>query len=355
MVKPVVAVMKTSPNTVVNDYGTLMDLAKYKNFLKKKYETLLKLNLSWSLFYPACSTPPWQLDGVLKKLQKDGYKNLHPVENKTVVTKPWLGAKQNKWLPILKRYNTPFEPLTDVEWVRYKPKFKSLAIEELFHGHWKIPKMFLGKNVIQMCTKKTHGHTQMTGSIKNAFGGLITERRHHSHKVIDEILVDLLRAQQDIHSGIFAVMDGTVCGNGAGPRTMEPVIKNYILGSGDCVAIDSIAAKMMGFDPMKIGHLKLAHDQGLGCADVSQIEVVGENISNVNFKFHTKKSPVIFFDQTLRKKYPVFEPLLFHSPLFKLCILGSAWYHDKLWYPTIGKRKVNAYLKTEWGQLFKKY
>jgi len=350
-----VAVLKTNPKTVVEDYGKLMDLAEYERFISKRYETILKLNLSWTLFYPACSSPPWEVEGVVKKLVEDGYKGLHPVENKTVVTKPVDGARQNKWLPVLKKYGLEFEPLTEVKWVNYKPKFNSLAIEDLFPNSWKIPEMFLGKNVVHFPTVKTHGHTTMTGSIKNAFGGLITEKRHHSHKVIDEILVDLLHAQQDIHKGIFSVMDGTVCGNGAGPRTMDPVIKNYILGSGDCVALDSISAKMMGFDPMKVKHLKLAHDLGLGCADLDQIEIIGEDISRVNFKFESKKSPVVFFDQVLRKKYPVFEPLLFHTPLFKLCILGSEYYHDYLWYPLQGKRQVKKFMKTSWGRKFREY
>ena len=56
----------------------------------------------------------------------------------------------------------------------------------------------------------------MTGAMKNAFGGLITEKRHHSHKMIHEVLVDLLQIQKEIHPHLFAVMDGAVAGNGKG-------------------------------------------------------------------------------------------------------------------------------------------
>ncbi len=354
--KPVVSVLKTTPKTVVQDYGKLMKMAEYDKFLPKNKETIIKLNLSWSLYYPACSTEPWQLDGVLKQLQKDKYKNLHAVENKTVVTKPWKGAHGNKWIPVLDKYGLTFEPLTETEWVDYTPKHEMLALNKIFPEGHKIPAMFLGKNVIHLPTIKTHGHTTMTGAMKNAFGGLITEKRHHCHKMIHEVLVDLLRIQKEIHPGIFAVMDGTVCGDGAGPRTMLPVIKNYIIASTDQVAIDAISAKMMGYDPMKIKFIKIAHDLGLGCGDVEQIDIVGEDISAENFHFTTSKSPIVAGDQLFRKGALKFlEPLLFHTPLFKMCIFASGFYHDKLWYPTIGKMHINKFMKTDWGQIFKKY
>jgi len=350
-----VAVIKTKPETVLKDYGKLMDLAEYKKYLPKNKELIIKLNLSWSLYFPACSTEPWQLEGVLKKLVSDNYTKLHLVENRTVVTDVWKGATGNKWLPVIKKYGQKYEPLTEVQWIKYKPKNDLGALNELFPHDFKIPKMFLGKNILHLPTMKTHGHTIITGSMKNAFGGLITKRRHHSHKKIHKILVELLQIQKEIHPGIFTVMDGTVCGDGAGPRTMMPKIKNYILASEDSVAIDAIAAKMMGFDPMKIPFIKIAHDKGLGIGDLGQIDIVGENIKNVNFHFKTRKSLVVFMDQTLRTKYPIFEPILFHTPLFKLCILGSAVYHDYFWYPLLGKLRINKFMKTEWGRLFQRY
>jgi hypothetical protein len=196
----------------------------------------------------------------------------------------------------------------------------------------------------------------MTGAVKNAFGGLITERRHHCHRIIHEILIDLLQIQKEIHPGIFAVMDGTVCGDGPGPRTMIPRIEDYILASGDQIAIDAVAAKMMGFDPMSIEFIRLGHDMGLGNGDISQIDIIGEDISKINLGFHTGRSPVIFFDQLLRKgRFSFIEPLLFHTGLFSLCIMASALYHDYFWYPLIGRKRVNDFLDTEWGRLFLSY
>src|SRR5437867_1875064 len=117
-----VAVLRTTPETVIADYGRLLRLAEYDRTLPRDGELLLKLNLSWTRFFPACSTPPWQLEGVVRTLLADGYRaeRLHPVENKTVVTNPRRGALNNRWLPVLERYGLPFIPLPEVEWTTYR-------------------------------------------------------------------------------------------------------------------------------------------------------------------------------------------------------------------------------------------
>jgi uncharacterized protein (DUF362 family) len=355
-----VAILKTTPQNVVFDYQQLMKLAEYEKVLSKDKLNILKLNLSWTLFYPACSTPPWQLNGVLKTLKDDTDFNMVAVENQTVVTHPWKGAYYNKWLPLLDEYDVKFQPLTDVEWVKYEPASDMLAMDEIFGGVL-IPKMFKDSNIIHFPTIKTHGHTKTTGAMKNAFGGLIPKYRHHAHKMIHEVLVDLLAIQKEIHAGIFAVMDGCVCGNGAGPRTMDPFYGNIILASSDQVAIDALAAKIMGFDPFEIEYIKLSHERGLGMGDVDQIEVLGLNhaeLKNLDFKFNVKRSPVIRWDQIIRKKtmkFPKLHSTLFNSPIFKSFIFASEFYHDNLWYPTTGKRKIDKFKQTIWGQLFDKY
>jgi uncharacterized protein (DUF362 family) len=352
--------MRTSPVTVIHDYGRVMRLAGYDKFLPKENLTILKLNLSWTLFYPACSTPPWQLEGVLKTLRDDGYQNILAVENQTVVTHPWKGAYYNKWLPILKKYGVKFQPLTDVEWTDYRPKAEVSAMVETF-GKILVPRLFMGSNIIHLPTMKTHGHTTTTGAMKNAFGGLIPKYRHHAHMKIHEILVDLLAIQKEVHQGIFAVTDGCVCGDGAGPRTMRPFIGNVILSGSDQVAIDAVSARIMGFDPFSIEYIKMAHAKGLGCGDISRIDIEGLNkteFEGLNFKFRVKKSPVIRWDQILRKgtadmKY--LQRILFHSPVFKIFIFMSGFYHDRLWYPFIGRRKIDRFKDTDWGKLFNKY
>ncbi len=355
-----VAVIKTSPSSVLRDYSRVMELADFRKEIRKNDQVVIKINLSWTLFFPSCSTPPWQLEGVLSKLRKDGYRKLVVVENQTVVTHPWKGAYFNKWLPVIEKHDAEILPLTNVEWVPLKTKHDFLAMHEIF-DEVLVPKMFFNTAMIHLPTMKTHGHTITTGAIKNAFGGLIPKYRHHAHKKIHDVLVDLLMIQKEIHKGLFAVMDGAVAGDGAGPRTMIPKITNLILASRDQVAIDALAARIMGFDPMKIDYLRKAHDLGLGTADIDEIDIVGmdrKDVLSLNLGFKVGKSPIIRFDQLLRKSTSKFETLhkaLFFSPLFKIFIFASELYHDHIWYRTIGRKRIAEFMSSAWGTLFRSY
>jgi hypothetical protein len=354
----VVSVVFTTPETVIDDYRRVMELASWRTHLRAERELLIKLNLSWTKYFPACSSQPWQLDGVLKTVLDGGYTpaNVLPVENKTVVTDPLKGARHNLWLPVLDRYGCRFQPLTDVKWDVYRFKSRLLKLNDIFPEGIEIPSIYPGKDILHLPTVKTHGHSITTGAVKNAFGGLLKEVRHYAHKYIHEVLVDLLLMQLELHPNVFAVMDGTVAGDGAGPRTMIPSTRNVILASADSVAIDAVAAKLMGFEPMEIPYLRMATERGLGEARIEKIEIAGDPIAGVNFGFKTKRSLVIWGDQMLRiGPLRFLERLLLHSPLVVWAPFASNVYHDLMWYPTVGKARIRAFAKTPWGKLFDRY
>ena len=168
-----------------------------------------------------------------------------------------------------------------------------------------------------------------------------------------EVLVDLVMMQKELHPGIFTVMDGTVCGNGAGPRTMDPVVGNVILAGADSVAIDAVAARIMGFDPLSIPYLRMCHERGLGVADPRGIDLVGDDVSGLNLRFRVSRSLVIWGDQMLRKGPLRFlEKIALHSPLVVWAPAASNFYHDLLWYPTVGRAKIARFARTGWGRLF---
>ncbi len=352
-----VAVVRTSPATVIEDYARVMELARYTDTLSPSRDTLVKLNLSWTKYFPACSSQPWQVDGVLSKMFADGFprERTIPLENKTVVTDPHEGCRNNRWEPVLTRHGLTFTALPEVQWETYQCKSPLLKLNECPDGI-EIPSMYVGRQILHLPTVKTHGHAVMTGAVNNSFGGLLKEVRHYAHKYMHEVLVDLLYMQRELHPAVFTVMDGTVAGDGAGPRTMIPRIKNLILASSDSVAIDATAARLMGFDPLSIPFLRMAHERGLGVADVRDIEMVGDDVSRENFGFRTTKSLVIWGDQLIRRGWlrPL-ERILLHSPLVAWAPVASNVYHDGIWYPTVGKARIRQFMRTEWGQLFQRY
>ena len=68
-----VAVLRTKPENVHDDYKRLLRLADTRSHLPATAETALKINISWHFFYPACSTTPWQLEGVIQALLDEGF------------------------------------------------------------------------------------------------------------------------------------------------------------------------------------------------------------------------------------------------------------------------------------------
>jgi len=278
MQKSKVAILRTKPETVLQDYQRLCELAGMKDALDPSATTILKDNITWHLLYPGANTTPWQLEGTIQALQASGFNDIVDVHNKTVVTIADLGDRYNKYGPVLEKYGIPkkynFKD-EDMTWVDIKPRAKMLVLDHIFPDGIRIPDFFIGKNIIHLPTVKTHSYTVTTGAMKNAFGGLLNVNRHYTHTWIHDTLVDLLAIQKEIHSGVFATMDGTTAGSGPGPRTLVPHQKDIILASADQVAIDAVAAQLMGFDPLKIRYIAKATEQGLGQGDPRQIELVG--------------------------------------------------------------------------------
>ncbi len=366
MARSKVAVLKTEPRTVFEDYHQLMNLAGYQDVIAKEADTALKINISWHHFYPACSTTPWQLEGVIRAMKKDGYHTelIHGCHNRTVVIDSHLGERENKQIDVVQTHGLRNIHLyEDEEWVNIHDAVGDLANEficlnDVYPKGFSIPKRFIGENIIQLPTVKTHVFTTTTGAMKNAFGGLLNEHRHWTHPVIHETLVDLLMIQKKIHRGLFAVMDGTFVGDGPGPRCMTPHVKNVILASEDQVAIDAIAAKMMGFDPMsEMKYIRLAHEKGLGCGDPNEIEIVGDTEAAAeNWNFEGPYKHITF---AARMQHQIYWGKLKNAIEWSLktwlapwAYIASVVYHDMFWYPFKGNQKVHEALKSSWGCLF---
>ena len=355
-----VAVLRTQPETVLQDYQRLFALAGGREALDPSVTTILKDNISWAFPMPSANTTPWQLEGTILALRQAGFDDLVCVQNKTVVVSAFKGEDLNGYVPIFQHYDVPvlynFRD-EDMTWVPCQPQAEMLALQHVYPKGLRIPDYFLGKNIVHLPTVKCHMYATTTGAIKNAFGGLLSTHRHYTHTWIHETLVDLLAIQKEIHPGIFAVMDGTTAGNGPGPRTMTPVVKNVILGSADQVAIDAVAAKLMGFDPLSIDYIRLAHERGLGVGDVRHIALVGDDVSGgswgfeVGYNLHRFLAWMAWFGPTR-----FLQKLVCRTPLVAIPIFISALNHDYIHWPLKERHIYEDWrANTPWGQMFQRY
>jgi len=350
----------TKPETVIQDYQRLFDLAGGPQALQPNTTTILKDNITWHFPMPGANTTPWQMEAVILALRRAGFDDLVCVQNQTVVTNAFKGEDLNGYLPIFRRYSIPVHynfRKQDMAWIPYRPKAEMLALDHIYPEGIRIPDYFIGKNIVHLPTVKTHMYTTTTGAMKNAFGGLLSKYRHYTHTWIHETLVDLLAIQHEIHPGIFAVMDGTTAGNGAGPRMIQPIAKNIILASADQVAIDAVAAKLMGFDPLAIKYIRLAHDRRLGVGNPRDIHLVGDDISGQNWGFHVGHNSHSFL-AWLAWYGPtrVFQKLVLRTPLVAIPTLIGEIEQDYIYWPFKYRAIARRWRETApWGRLFQQY
>ena len=359
--KSKVAVLRVTPDRILEEIGRLCELGGMRQALPAGRTTILKDNISWHFPFPGANTTPWQLEGTIRALHAAGLGDLTCVQNMTVVTDAFKGEDLNQYVPVLKRYGAPilynFRE-SDMKWIDFRPQTTMHVLDSIFPEGIRIPDYFPGKNIVHLPTMKCHIYTTTTGAMKNAFGGLLHTYRHYTHSWIHRTLVDLLAIQKEIHSGIFAVMDGTTAGNGPGPRTMVPVVKNVMLASADQVAIDAVAAKMMGFDPMTIEYIRVAHEDGLGVGDPREVEIVGDvDAADESWGFRVGDNgaslvgDLLWFSPLKR-----FQKLFFRTPLVHLFIFGSEAYHDYYRWPLRDRKTFETWRReTPWGRVFDRY
>ena len=136
--------------------------------------------------------------------------------------------------------------------------------------------------IINVPVMKTHDAFPATLGLKNMKGVIREKDKKRFHKWgLAQSIVDLNK----LVLPQLTVIDGTIAMEGMGPCRGTPVNFGTIVSSFDTLAADAIAASIMGINPVEIEYIKLGAEQGLGCADLSQIEVVGLSIEEVRRPF----------------------------------------------------------------------
>lgn len=143
-----------------------------------------------------------------------------------------------------------------------------------------IPKTMLGiEYLISIAKLKTHVDQRISCILKNQFG-LIT-RKHKSvfHPFMSEVLCDL----NSLYSPDLCIVDGVAGMEGFGPTGGTPKSVNAVLIGTNSIATDIVAAKIMGFKPKQVPHLKLI--MKVNNYDESNFYLKGEDLNNVKSKF----------------------------------------------------------------------
>ena len=168
------------------------------------------------------------------------------------------------------------------EWVdfRYGPHCTVRVPEPLFFDELVISEYARqAEGIVSLAKLKVVNICSVSLSMKNMKGVMPSSMKRRFHcEELNQGIVDLCQVVKPK----LAVIDGTYAMDQVAMKE-KPV--GLLLVSPDCVAADAVGASILGFDPTGIEHIALAEKAGLGVAELSHIEVVGEALPSLIGKY----------------------------------------------------------------------
>lgn len=148
----------------------------------------------------------------------------------------------------------------------------------------KIPDMVANASAIISVPKmKTHDQVPATLALKNMKGVLPDTLKKQFHTTFG-----VFRAVAELNTVVrpsVSIVDAIVAQEGLGPVFGTPVNMGVLIGGRDPVAVDSVAAVVMGIDPSALEISRHAVELGLGVMDMESIDIVGETVDSVSRRF----------------------------------------------------------------------
>ena len=272
---PIVALVKGSRGHT--PVFKALDLINYKKALSEYDTVLIKVNFitnkSWDT---GATTDPVVVEAIIKNLA-DLPMKVYVVESDAMLTNADKAFEVTGMKDMCRR--------NGVEWlnlrhVKEKVKIKVPNSEAL--KTVTVPRLVKESAVISAAKLKTHLDTDVTLGMKNMFGLLPDKFKGKYHlRGISKVIVDI----NTVLRPALTVIDGFVGMEGKGPIDGTPVQMNLIIAGKDPVATDSTAARIMGFNPYKITHIRKAYKRGIG---KSEAQILGERVEAVKKHFKQK-------------------------------------------------------------------
>jgi uncharacterized protein (DUF362 family) len=248
-----------------------LDFIDYREALKGWDRALIKVNfITTKTWDTGATTDPIVVEAIIRKLQELPLEVL-VVESDATVTNATKAFKVTGMAEMCERNGVEWLNLRHVKDRVELPIPDGLALNKIT-----VPRIVAESAVISAAKLKTHSETGVTLGMKNMFGVLPDKLKGRYHmRGMHKVILDINRVVKPV----LTVVDGFVAMEGMGPVHGSPVQMEAIIAGRDVVATDATASRVMGFDPNKIGHIRMAHEASLG--EMENIEIVGEPLDAV--------------------------------------------------------------------------
>jgi uncharacterized protein (DUF362 family) len=274
-----VCAFEYNPESLENDLRIAFNKLNYKNYIKGSTKVFIKPNFTLPFFRPGVTTNEFLLEavaGIIKDVadevligESDGGDESFTAEY----------SLSNHGIPdICKRTGATMINLSQAKRIRITDKINGKKIEVT------LPKPLLNiDETISIPVLKVHVVTKLSLSIKNMWGCHPDTLRLFDHKHLSERLF-LIAKSINLR---FAVIDAIYGLNRTGPMDGDEIKVNAILVGDNPVATDSVAARMIGFNPQEIDHIRVASKFGLGYYEEERIDLL-DDISKFRQDFYLK-------------------------------------------------------------------
>jgi len=136
----------------------------------------------------------------------------------------------------------------------------------------RVHSLFLDSDVLlNVPVLKHHSGAGMTAAMKNLMGAVWDRRFYHQHN-LHQAIADFLTLRRPTLN-VLDAYHPMVRNGPRGKTTADLVEMRTLLASSDAVALDAAAAKLLGLEPAKVAHIRIADEMKLGTMDLTQVEV----------------------------------------------------------------------------------
>jgi uncharacterized protein (DUF362 family) len=250
-------------------------LIDYKSCLAGWSKVLIKVNfITTKTWDTGATTDPIVVEAIIKKL-KHLPVEIFVVDSDATMTNADKAFEATGMKEMCQQNDIQF---LNLRYQKEKVKIPIPDCETL--GSITVPRIVTESAIISAAKLKTHMSTKVTLGMKNMFGLLPDKFKGKYHaKGISKVIVDI----NTVLKPALTLIDGFVGMEGKGPTDGTPVKMDLIIAGKDVVATDATAARVMGFEPMEISHIRRAYEKGLG--NIDDIEILGSKLDDVRHVF----------------------------------------------------------------------
>ncbi|TLX77783.1 DUF362 domain-containing protein [Labilibacter sediminis] len=241
-------------------------LGGMSKFVKKGQTVVVKPNIGWDAPPErAANTNPKLVGRIIKHCFNAGASEVNVFDN---TCNKWDRCYQNSQIEkYAKEAGAKMVPGNTENY--YKP----VSIEKgISLKNTKVHNLIQNSDVfINVPVLKHHASTKLSLGMKNLMG-VVWDRKFYHKNDLNQCIADFTTFRKPD----LTIIDGYNMMTKNGPRgvsTADVVNLKALIASTDIVATDAAAAKMFGLEPEEVGHIKIAHEMGIGNMNLNELNI----------------------------------------------------------------------------------